>query len=92
MPATVASHSKPVNIRIKDEVRQLIDRAAQSQGKSRSDFMVDASRRAAEEALLDRTLLLVNDADLARFLNILDMPPDPEKLAKLMNAKPVWQA
>jgi uncharacterized protein (DUF1778 family) len=35
------------------DVRGLIDRAAQAQGKTRSDLMIDATRRAAEDALFD---------------------------------------
>ena len=41
-----------INIRIKPTDRALIDQAAAVQGKKRSEFMLDASRRAAEETLL----------------------------------------
>lgn len=75
MPPASAHHTKPVNIRIREDVRALIDRAAHAQGKSRSDFMVDAARRAAEDALLDQTLFKVNEADYNRFLELLDTPP-----------------
>ena len=36
-----------VNLRVRDDVRALIDRAAKTHGKSRSEFMIDAARRAA---------------------------------------------
>jgi uncharacterized protein (DUF1778 family) len=42
-----------LNLRIKEE-RSLIDRAAKTLGKNRTDFVLDAARRAAEDALLDR--------------------------------------
>jgi uncharacterized protein (DUF1778 family) len=45
-----------LNLRIKAEERGLIDRAATTLGKNRTDFMLDAARRAAEDALLDRTI------------------------------------
>ena len=44
-----------LNLRIKPEERGLIDRAAKTLGKTRTDFVLDAARRAAEDALLDRT-------------------------------------
>ena len=49
-----------INIRIKTAERDLIDQTAALRGKSRSDFTLEASRRAAEEALLDRTFLRVD--------------------------------
>ncbi len=81
-----------INIRIKPAERDLIDHAAALQGKSRSDFMLEASRRAAEEALLDRTLLRVDEATYARVVALLDAPPQPnEQLRKLMQTKAPWE-
>ncbi len=88
--AASANHAKPVNLRVRDDIRALIDRAAKSQGKSRSDFMIDAARRAAEDALLDQTLIRVDHAEYEKFVAILDCPPDAEKFAKLMNAPRPW--
>ena len=45
---TPETHAKPVNLRIREDVRILIDRAAKIRGKTRSDFMIDAAYRAAE--------------------------------------------
>ncbi len=45
-----------LNLRIKPSARNLIDRAAELTGKTRTDFVLEASQRAAEEALLDRTV------------------------------------
>lgn len=83
-------HAKAVNLRMRDDIRSLIDRAAKAQGKSRSEFMIDAARRAAEDALLDQTLIRVDHADYERFVAILDSPPDAEKFARLMNAPRPW--
>jgi len=43
-----------VNLRIRDDIRALIARAAKTFGKSRSEFMMDTARRVAEDALLDQ--------------------------------------
>lgn len=81
-----------VNIRVRPAERELIDQAAAAQGKSRSDFMLEASRRAAEEALLDRILLRVDAATYDRFIAMLDGPPGPnEKLRKLMQTTAPWE-
>ncbi len=74
-----------LNIRIKPAERGLIDRAAKAAGKTRTDFILDAARRAAEEALLDQTLLVVSPTAYTEFLARLDAPPAPnERLRRTM--------
>jgi uncharacterized protein (DUF1778 family) len=81
-----------INIRVKPDDRAVIDQAAAALGKSRSDFMLDASRRAAEEALLDRTLLRVDRGTFDRFVAMLDAPPNPNaRLRELMRLKAPWE-
>lgn len=84
------SQVKPVNLRIRTDIRSLIDSAARLQGKTRSDFMIDASRRAAEEALLDQTLLRVDQATYDRFVAVLDQPSSGPGIERLMNAPAPW--
>jgi uncharacterized protein (DUF1778 family) len=86
-----ANRTGMINIRVKPAERALIDQAAAAQGKSRSEFMLEASRRAAEEALLDRVLLRVDSATYARFVELLDAPPQPnERLRRLMQTRAPW--
>lgn len=81
-----------LNIRIKPEDRGLIDRAAKLLGKNRTDFMLDAARRAAEEALLDRVVFVVSPEAYAEFLARLDAPPQPnERLRKTMQTSAPWE-
>jgi len=80
-----------VNLRVRDDIRGLIDRAAKSQGKTRSDFMIDAARRAAEEALLDQTLVRVDAETYAHFLAVLDEPASGPAFDRLMNASRPWE-
>lgn len=82
--------TRAVNLRIREDVRGLIDRAARAHGKTRSDFMIDAARRAAEDALLDQALVRVDQATYDRFLAVLDVPPSGEGFARLMNARKPW--
>lgn len=90
--STSETASRAVNLRVREEIRDLIDRAAQSQGKSRLEFMIDAARRAAEDALLDQTLVRVDAETYAHFLNVLDQPPSSEGYERLMKAAKPWQA
>ena len=85
------SARKPVNLRVREDVRSLIDRAAEAQGRSRSDFMIDAARRAAEDALLDQTLVRVDAPTFERFAAVLDQPPSGAGFERLMAAPKPWQ-
>ncbi len=80
-----------LNLRIKPELRGLIDRAAQLAGKNRTDFVLEAARRAAEDALLDRTVFSVSPKAYAEFLKRLDAPPQPnDRLRRTMQARAPW--
>lgn len=80
-----------LNLRIAAAERGLIDRAAKSSGKTRTDFILSAARRAAEEELLERSLFLVSPAAYAKFLALLDAPPRPNAaLRRTMKATPPW--
>ena len=80
-----------LNLRIKPELRGLIDRAAQLAGKNRTDFVLEAARRAAEDALLDRTVFSVSPKAYAEFLKRLDAPPQPnDRLRRTMQAQGPW--
>lgn len=81
-----------LSLRIRPEVRGLIDRAAELVGKNRTDFVLDAARRAAEEALLDRALLAVGPKAHAAFLARLDAPPQPNKrLLRSLRTPAPWE-
>lgn len=95
MPTTSqvpATKRQTLNLRIRAEERDLIDRAARASGKNRTEFILDATRRAAEEALLDQALLRVDPDAFAAFQARLDAPPAPsERLRKTMQSVPPWE-
>ena len=81
-----------LNIRIKPEVRGLIDRAAALTGKNRTDFVLDAARHAAEDALLDRTVFVLSPKAYADFLKRLDAPAQPNaRLRRSLQAAAPWE-
>ena len=86
-----SSKRQTLNIRIKPEERGLIDRAARASGKTRTDFILDAARRAAENTLLEQTFIRVGPDAFNAFLARLDAPPQPnERLRKTMQTSPPW--
>lgn len=87
-----ASKRSTLNMRIKPEERGLIDEAARTLGKTRTDFILDAALRMAEDTLLERTLIKVSPEAYAKFLVLLDAPAKSnERLSKLMNAQLPWE-
>jgi len=87
-----AAKRETLNVRVKPEDRNLIDRAAKLLGKSRTDFLLEAARRAAQDALLDQTLFQVSAEAHAKFVVRLDAAPAPnEKLRGMMTAPAPWE-
>jgi uncharacterized protein (DUF1778 family) len=81
-----------LNLRIKPELRGLIDRAAELTGKNRTEFVLNAARHAAEDALLDRTVFAVNAKAYAEFLARLDAPPQPNaRLRRTLQTVAPWE-
>jgi len=86
------TRDQAINIRASRRQRDLIDRAAQLRGKSRSEFMLEVACREAENTLLDRTLFLLDDEAFDKFQAMLDNPPPPtDALRKLLLRKARWE-
>ena len=91
MQAAPEVKRETLNIRIKPEERSLIDRAAKTRGKNRTDFILDAARLAAEEALLEQLVMTVSPQAYEQFLARLDMPPQAnDRLRKTMQTPAPW--
>jgi uncharacterized protein (DUF1778 family) len=87
-----AKRSEVVNIRVETHQRDLIDAAASLCGKTRSAFMLEAATLAAEKALLDRRLFVLNEEQWQAFNEALDTPAKKnEKLAQLLATKSPWE-
>ena len=94
MPTLQSSKGRrdTLNLRIKPELRGLIERAAEITGKNRTDFVLNAARHAAEDALLDRTVFAVSQDAYAEFLARLDMPPKPNaRLCRSLATAAPWE-
>ncbi len=89
---TKEATSVSINIRAKAKQRDLIDQAASRLGRSRSDFMLDAACREAEDVLLDQAFFTVDEGAFAKFQALLDQPlPPTDKLRRLLKTKAPWE-
>ena len=90
----MAASAQAVSINIRARVRQrdLIDMAAEKLGRTRSDFMLEASCQKAEDILLDQAFFTVDAAAFAKLREMLDKPlPPTDKLRRLLLTKAPWE-
>jgi uncharacterized protein (DUF1778 family) len=80
--------SAVINLRTPLAQRELIDRAARLQGKSRTDFMLEASRDRAEQVLLDQTMFTVTAKQFKAFEALMNKPLAQNAGLKRLLAKP----
>lgn len=82
-----------INLRAHSEQRDLIDRAAESLGKNRSDFMLEAACEKAQGVMLERTFFAVGQSAFEKFAALLEAPVAPNPaLESLLARKPQWES
>ena len=87
----VKNRDVTLNIRARRAQRDLIDEAATLSGTSRSDFMLSAACRNAEEVLLEKRVFSLSEEDFKQFEKMLDTPPsDNPRLKALLDVKTPW--
>ncbi len=87
----MTSKSTNINIRVAPAQRDLIDRAAQAVGKSRTEFILDVATREAENTLLDQRLFLLDEVQWEAFTIAMDAPVKPSAaLRKLLSTSAPW--
>lgn len=90
-PMSTAASSTVINLRTPPAQRELIDRAARLQGKSRTDFMLEASREKAEQVLLDQTLFTVTAKQYKAFVALMEAPlAENPALKRLLSKRAPW--
>ena len=91
--AVTASARLSWNLRVTPEDQALIDRAVSASGLTRTDFVLQAARLAAQELLIEQTWLSVGAEPFERFAAALDAPPHAnERLRRTMAAPRPWQS
>ncbi len=79
------TRSKRIEARIKPDTLILVQRAAEMQGSSVSDFVVSAAEGAARKALEDTYSIHLSVEDQRRFVDLILDPPEPS--AAMLRAK-----
>jgi uncharacterized protein (DUF1778 family) len=83
---------KTIQMRVRPQVRELIDSAAAALGKTRTEFMIDAARERAIDVLLDQRTFRLDEERGAAFVEALSRPPKPTSaLRKLLAAEAPWE-
>jgi uncharacterized protein (DUF1778 family) len=81
-----------INLRARSDQRDLIDRAASTLGRNRSDFMLEAACEKAQAIVLDRTFFALDSDTFARFTALLDAPIEANPaLDRLLARRPLWE-
>ncbi len=89
---TKARRDAVINLRIPVAIRNLIDKAAATVGKTRTEFVVESAKKHAIDVLLDQRLFELSESQWAAFMHTLDNPPLPnQQLKQLMARKAPWE-
>jgi uncharacterized protein (DUF1778 family) len=92
MPNIKTARDVTINLRANRKQREVIDRAAERLGKTRSDFMLEAACREAEGVLLDQRYFQLDEKQFKKFATALDKPPAENPwLRKLLSTKAPWE-
>ena len=80
----------PLSMRLPEGDIAIIDRAADLRGRSRTDFVREAAVRAAEEVLMESTLLRMTPEGFEAFVQAISAraTPVPEMVASLRREAP----
>ncbi len=85
------TRTESITLRIHPEARALIDKAAQSAGKNRTEFMLEAAQREARNVLLDQRYFSLTDKAFNAFMKQLDQSPrENPQLRRLLETPAPW--
>ena len=84
------SRTKRFSLRATPRQQQLIKVAAERQGRSATDFILESACEKAEQALTDQTRFALNDKQWKLFMDALDRPPRIiPQIKKLFSGPPI---
>ena len=84
--------SERIEVRTTASMKALLQRAATSSHKNVTEFLLEAGITAAEEALVDRRIFRLDDAQWQAFESILDRPVVKKpRLVRLLADKSVLE-
>jgi len=84
------SRSKRFSLRATPRQQRLIKVAAERQGRSATDFILESACEKAEQTLTDQTRFVLDDKRWKLFMNALDRPPRViPQVKKLFSEPPI---
>lgn len=93
MPSTAGSKEYPISMRLPEADVAMIDRAASLRGRSRTDFVRDAAVRAAEEVVMEQSLIRMSPEGFTVFMDVLAAPASPvSEMVELAKRPAPWEA
>lgn len=80
------------NLRVTPDDQQLIDRAVSASGLTRTDFVLQSARAAAQQLLVEQAWCTVEQERFSAFQRALDAPAKPnQRLRRTMAAPRPWE-
>lgn len=73
--------------RISDEQKELMQRAADLEGRTLSDFVIDSAQRRAEEVIREHEVIRLSPRDSRAFVEALLNPPPPSERVRALAAR-----
>jgi uncharacterized protein (DUF1778 family) len=91
MAEGLQARSERVDLRMTPDAKRTLQQAAAATNKTVSEFLLDSGLNAAFDALADRRVFQLDDAQWEAFQAALDTPPrDNPGLRALFARKPAW--
>jgi uncharacterized protein (DUF1778 family) len=82
----------PLAMRLPEGDLAIIDRAASLRGRSRTDFVREAAVRAAEEVLMESTLVKMSAKGFEAFVQAVSGPATPvPEMVELLSRSAPWE-
>lgn len=88
MGAANLSKTERIDVRASSAVKQLLQEAARASHKNVSEFLLDAGVTAANQALADRRLFVLDEAQWQAFNEALDRPVQARPRLKKLLGEP----
>lgn len=92
MANTAERKEYPISMRLPEADVAMIDRAANLRGRTRTDFVRDAAVRAAEEVVMEQSLIRMSPDGFDAFMEVLAAPPVPvPEMIELAKRPAPWE-
>lgn len=92
MASTAERKEYPISMRLPEADVAMIDRAASLRGRTRTDFVRDAAVRAAEEVVMEQSLIRMNPDSFAAFIDALSATAAPvPEMVELARRPAPWE-